>query len=164
MVLLGDFLGAQVFFYGQRIIGATFHRGVVGHDHALVALHPAYAGDHARRRRCRRCTYSVSRQLADFEKWRAGIERLIHPLTRQQFAASFVFRTGCFAALVDGLGDLVAQIGDQGPHGGRVGLKLGRTGVDFRNDLRHDAHQAFSANSSRPMSMRRISEVPAPIS
>ena len=81
VVLLGDFLGAQVFFHGQRIIGAALHRGVVGDDHAFAALHPANAGNHARRRRFV-VVEAVGRQLADFEEGRTGIEQVIHPLPR----------------------------------------------------------------------------------
>ncbi len=46
-VLLGDGLGAQVLLHGQRVVAATFYRGVVADDHALHAFHAADAGDHA---------------------------------------------------------------------------------------------------------------------
>ncbi len=45
-VLAGDGLGAQVFFHGQWVVAAAFHRGVVGDDHALHAFDAADAGDH----------------------------------------------------------------------------------------------------------------------
>jgi hypothetical protein len=41
----GRFLRAQMLFHGQRVVGAAFHRRIVGDDHALDAL---------RRGRCRR--------------------------------------------------------------------------------------------------------------
>ena len=46
-VLERDLLGAQVLLDGDRVVRPTFHRGVVGHDHALVPGDPADAGDDA---------------------------------------------------------------------------------------------------------------------
>jgi hypothetical protein len=48
-VLRRDLLRAQVLLDRHREVGAALHRGVVGHDHALDALHAADAGDHAAR-------------------------------------------------------------------------------------------------------------------
>ena len=48
-VLLGDLLRAQVLLHGQREVRAALDRGVVRHDHALLTLDDADAGDDARR-------------------------------------------------------------------------------------------------------------------
>ena len=66
-VLLGDGLGAQVLFDGQRVIGAAFDRGIVGHDHAFDAFHPADAGNHPGSRDVF-AIHLMSCQLAQLEK------------------------------------------------------------------------------------------------
>lgn len=35
VVLLGDLLGAEVLLHRHRVVRASLHRGVVGHNHAL---------------------------------------------------------------------------------------------------------------------------------
>ena len=47
VVLFGDFLRTQVFFHRHRVIRAAFYRGIVGHNHTLLALNLAYACHHA---------------------------------------------------------------------------------------------------------------------
>ena len=44
-VLQRDFLGAQVLFHGQGIVGAAFYGGIVGHDHYLATVDNPDAGD-----------------------------------------------------------------------------------------------------------------------
>jgi hypothetical protein len=46
-VLLGDFLGAEVFLHGDRVVGAALHGGVVGDDDAFAPVDDADAGDDA---------------------------------------------------------------------------------------------------------------------
>jgi hypothetical protein len=53
------------------------------------------------------------------------------------------------------------EVGDQLRHRVGVGAKLGGAGIDGAGESRH--RQAVSRNSSRPINMRRISDVPAPI-
>src|SRR6185437_15348356 len=50
VVLLGHLLGAQVLLNRQREVRAALDGRVVGHDHALLALDDADAGDDAGRR------------------------------------------------------------------------------------------------------------------
>ncbi|KWV85103.1 hypothetical protein PFLmoz3_05251 [Pseudomonas fluorescens] len=85
-VLLGDGLGAQVFFNGQRVIGAAFDRGIVGHNHAFDAFHPADAGNHPGSRDVF-AIHLVGGQLAQLEKRRTRIEQTVDTLAGQQFAA-----------------------------------------------------------------------------
>jgi hypothetical protein len=66
-VLLRDFLRAEVFLDGERVVGAALHRRVVAQDHALAAGDAADAGDHA----CARdfvIVEAVGDELADFEE------------------------------------------------------------------------------------------------
>ena len=46
-VLCRDLLGAQVLLDRNRVVGTTFDRCVVGHDHAFAAGDPADPGDDA---------------------------------------------------------------------------------------------------------------------
>ncbi len=48
-VLPGDLLRSQMLLDSERIVGAALHRGIVRHDHALLAVHGAHAGHNARR-------------------------------------------------------------------------------------------------------------------
>ncbi len=85
-VLLGDGLGAQVFLHGERVVGAAFDRRVVGDDHAFDAFDPADAGDHPGGWHIF-AIHLMGRQLADFQKRRAGVEQAIDALAGQQLAA-----------------------------------------------------------------------------
>ena len=67
IVLRRDFLRAQVFLDGQRIISTALHRRIVGDDHALTAGDPADAHDHARARRLI-IVETAGDELADLEK------------------------------------------------------------------------------------------------
>ncbi|MOA45441.1 hypothetical protein D3C78_1678370 [compost metagenome] len=67
--------------HGQRVVGAAFHRGVVGHDHAFHAFHAADAGHHAGGGHVF-AVHLMGGQLADFEKWRARVQQAIDTLTR----------------------------------------------------------------------------------
>jgi hypothetical protein len=85
-IFQGDFLGAQVLLDGQRVVGAAFHRRVVGDDHAFDAVNAADAGDHRRRRHIA-AIHVVSGELADLKKRRAGIKQAADAFARQQLAA-----------------------------------------------------------------------------
>mmetsp|Transcript_22728 Transcript_22728/g.37564 ORF Transcript_22728/g.37564 Transcript_22728/m.37564 type:complete len:635 (-) Transcript_22728:3304-5208(-) len=96
-ILLGDLLGAQVFFDGHGIIGAALYGGVVANHHNLVAHDPANARDHTRTRsrpiiktmRCRR---------PDLKKGRARIKQIGDPVTRQHLAPADMARARSFPA------------------------------------------------------------------
>jgi hypothetical protein len=51
MILEGDLLGAKVFLDGDRQVGATFDRGIVGDEQHLTARDPANPGDQTGARR-----------------------------------------------------------------------------------------------------------------
>ena len=85
-------------------------------------------------------------------------------------------RSAEFQANAAALGKTVADLREQAArvslgggdaaHFRSIGLELGRAGIDAGFDDGHLGFlaQAVSENSSRPISMRRISEVPAPSS
>ena len=110
VVLLGDFLRAQMLFHGQRIIGSALHRGVIGDDHALDARDAADACDDAGARRVV-AIKAMGGELADFEKSRAGIEQGVDALARQKLAARLVpRRRDCRRRPAARLSNFVAQI------------------------------------------------------
>ena len=99
-------------------------------------------------------------ELGKFQERRAGIEQGVDPVAREKLAAVLMPLARLRAAAQRGAGHLRAQIGHKFRHRRRVGAKLRAARVGGR---RQD-HQADSLNNSRPISMRRISLVPAPIS
>ena len=100
-------------------------------------------------------------ELPELEERRARIEQPVDAVAREELAARDVLVARRLAAALGHLARLRAQVLDERSHRRRVGLELGRAGLDLGLE---DVHQALSENSSRPISMRRISEVPAPIS
>ena len=88
--------------------------------------------------------------------------KLADPVAGQELAARHVLLARGGAAALRDLARLGAQVLHEGAHRLRVRLELRRARLDLGLE---DVHfQALSANSSRPISMRRISDVPAPIS
>jgi hypothetical protein len=165
VVLLRDLLRAQVLLHRHRVIGAALHGGVVGDHHAVHALDAADAGDHAGRRRFA-VVHAVRGELANLEERCAGVEQLRHAVARQQLAARGVAFTR-----------------PAPPPSAAFSTCRRRSATVLRNcsALRRNSSlrgmiwlwmtcmvltlaQAVSENSSRPISMRRISLVPAPIS
>ena len=101
-------------------------------------------------------------ELPDFEKGAAGVEQMVHPIARQQLAAPDMARARCVAPAQRRGGDIGAQLVGQRAVMRGIGpkrLAVGRErGVENRS-----AHRPIPI-SSRPMSMRRTSLVPAPMS
>ena len=75
----------------------------------LVAVHPAYARDQARRRG-RAVIHVMRRGGADFKKRRAGIEQVRHPVARQHLATRNVPRPGFFTTASGGMGGGSAHV------------------------------------------------------
>src|SRR5450830_1391533 len=141
VVLLGDFLGAQVLLDRDRVVGAALDGGVVTDDHAFLAGHAAHARDDAGRR-CRVraagfLVHVVGGQLGKFEEGSAGIEQHLDAVARQQLAPGDVLGAGGFAAALGDLGHPGAQVVDQGLHGGRIGLEIFAARIELAFDVRH---------------------------
>ncbi len=159
-VLERDLLRAQVLLDGDRVVRAALDRRVVGDHEQFAAVDAADAGHQARGRRVV-AVQAVGGERRDLEKRAAGIEQGLDALARQQLAARHVLRAcGLVAA---GRRERLAplQVGDERRHVRRVRAELGAAGIHARGDARHGA---VARSSSRPISMRRISLVPAPIS
>ena len=92
-VLPRDLLGAQMLLDRDRVVGATFHGRVVGHDHAFAPGHPADAGDHARAGALV-VVHAVGGKRRHLEQRAAGIQQPVHPVPRQQLAAADVALAG----------------------------------------------------------------------
>ena len=158
-VARGDLLRAQVLLDRHRVVAAAFDRRVVADDHAFPAGDAADAGDDAGAGHLV-AVHAVRRQLRKFEERRAGIEQRVDAFAWQQLAAPLVAGARRGTAAQGGTRGLGAQVGDQRGHG----LGVRTETVAARIGGRGQDHQAVSRNSSRPISMRRISLVPAPIS
>ena len=143
-VLQRDLLRAEVLLHGQREVGAALHRGVVGDDHALAPGDAADAGDRCRRTGPR-CHTSRARRAGPTSRNGGGrVEQRADAVARQQLAAGEVALAGRLpAALPRGGGDL-AQVGDQGGHGGSVGEQFARGSNWFRG-----RHRTYSPRIDR---------------
>ena len=172
VVLLRNFLRPQVFLDGQRIVRATFDGGIVGDDHALDTVYAPHAADDSGR------GYLVvvdfpGRQLADFEERRVLIKEGTNPFAGQHLAARYVTLSGALAAALHHLLAQRREILRERLVHREVGGKVVRIAIDLGLDqghlrsrvlLKQSGHGPVASKSSRPISMRRISLVPAPIS
>ena len=151
VVLLGDLLGAQVLLDRHRVVGAAFHGGIVGDDHAFGAFDPADAGDQPGCR-CIVVVHAVGGKLADLEEGRARIEQVVDALARQKFAAAGVPRARSLATALRDLRGLGAQIVDERAQSLRIGFELRRARIDMRLDYSHlRARQAARSALSAPL-------------
>jgi hypothetical protein len=135
-ILGRDLLRAQVLLHRQRIIGAALDRGVVDDDDAFGALDAADAGDDAGRGDVA-AIHVPCRELADFEKGRAGVEKLRQPFARQQLAAPDMALARLVGAAARDGGGLVGNIGDQRLHAFRIGREGFGGGGELRLDDGH---------------------------
>ena len=71
----GNFLGAQMFFYGKRVISAPFNRGIVGKDHTLLTLDPTDAGNNPGGRHVV-AVHFIGGKLGQFEERCTNIKQL----------------------------------------------------------------------------------------
>ena len=165
MVVARDLLRPQVLLHGDGIVGAALDGGVVGDDDAVAAADLADAGDDAAGRDLA-VIHAVRRQRRQLQERAAGIEQRGDAVAHQELAALGVAHPRLVGAAARRLGELVAQILDRAAHGLGIAREVGGLGVDVRKQNGHP--QPLSRQpllkSSRPISMRRISEVPAPIS
>ena len=164
----GDFLRAQVLLDGQRIIRAALHGRVVGDDHAGAAANPTRPANNPGGGQGR-IVNLVRRELTDFQKRRAGIQQRVDALARGHLAAGAMARQCGVAAAAQDHGDGFAQPLREAAQLPVVFAKRLGGGVDAGMQNHNPAppipSQPFSSRiNSRPMSIRRISEVPAPIS
>ena len=114
----------------ERVIRAALHRGVVAHDHALDAAHPADAGDDAGAGGLV-VVHVHGRQRRQLEERRARIKQRADALLRQQLAAPDMALAGFLAAAQPDFLDAPAQVVDQRAHGVGVLLEGVGAGVDL---------------------------------
>ena len=158
-VLRRDLLCAQMLLDRERVVGAALHRGVIADDDAFAARHPSNAGDDPGRGDLV-AIHAVRCELREFQKCRARIEQRFNPIARQLLAPRYMTLPRGFRAAERCAPDRRMQIIHHSPHRVGVGAEL----VATRIEQAFEPHQAVSLNSSRPINMRRISDVPAPIS
>ena len=128
VVLGGDFLGPQVLFDGQRVIGPALDGRIVGDDDTGPAGHRTDPGDDSRGRYFA-SVQAVRGQRRQFEKRSCRIQQPVDPLPHQQAPA--------LAVLGDRLGrpsdrylrQLGVQIRDKCGHRRLIGRKLGASRI-----------------------------------
>jgi hypothetical protein len=164
-VLRRDLLRAQVLLHREREVRAAFHRGVVAHDHAFHAADAANTRNQAGAGRGVGAVLflvDVQRgQRTDLEKGRVGVKQALDPVARQQLAACRMLGARLVRPAACDARQLRVEVVDERAHRGRVGLEFLGARIELARQL---CHYIVSANNSLPISMRRISEVPAPIS
>ena len=111
-ILRRNLLGPEVFFDRDRVVGAAFDRGVVGHDHAFPSGNPTDSGNDPRRRAFV-VVHTVGGQRSDLQQWAARVEQPVDPFTRKQLASFDVTLSGALRAPESRDGQLAAQFGDQ---------------------------------------------------
>src|SRR3546814_161411 len=132
-------------------------RGIVGYDHAFAPPDPAYAGDDA----CgggAGAVHAVGGELADLQERAARVQQAMNPVAGQQLAARHMAVAMLLGAAERGLRHPRPQLFGQRAVMCFIGAKALALAVDRGGD---DSHAPIS---SRPISMRRISLVPAPMS
>ena len=157
VILSGDLLRAQVLLHRHREVRAALDRRVVRDHDDFRALHAADTGDHAGGR-CAAVVHAVRRERGQLEERRAGVEEGAHAIARQKLAALRVLAPRVFAAALGRNRHALLQLVGERAHVGSVGVK----GLGARIHPRRN--HAVASKISRPISMRRISLVPAPIS
>ncbi len=157
MILRSDFLRAQVLLHRHREVSAAFHRRVVRDDNDLGAVHAADAGDHARGGRAA-VVHAVRRERRKLEERRAGIEQRADAIARQELAALGMLTTRILAAAFRRDSQALLELVGERAH--VRGVRVKGFGIRIHPRRNH----AVASKISRPISMRRISLVPAPIS
>lgn len=137
MILLGDFLGAQVFLDRHRIVGTALDGRVIADNHHVLARHAADTGDHS-------CAmdialiHAVGCQRADLQEGRACIQQTLDPVTGQKLAAGQVFLPRPFGSACRCLGRFLLQIRDQAVHGLCVFTETGGLRIERGGQLGHE--------------------------
>ncbi len=155
---LGDLLRAQVFLDGHRIVGAALHGGVVADDHDVLPHDPADPGDQPGAGRVA-AVKPVRRRRADLKERATRVEQVGHPFARRHLAPRDMALARLFAAAGGGKGRGLRRNCQSFEMRGAVGRGLFRTGQEVGRQF-----HPIAPMSSRPISIRRISLVPAPIS
>ena len=115
VVLLGDFLRAEVLLHSQRKVGAALDRSVVGDDHALLALdHPDPRHDPGRGRLS--VVHLPGGQGSELEEGRSRIEEAIDALAGRQLAPRAVALDRFLAATARDQRGALPELGDKGDH------------------------------------------------
>jgi hypothetical protein len=136
VVLLGNFLGAQVFLDGHGIVGATFDGSVIGDDHAFLSLDHADTGDDTGRWRLV-LIHIPGCQWAEFQEGRIGVAEQLDALAGKQLVALAMPGDGLFTSALLHLFDALVKLLEQILEVARVLLKCGAIAIYVSFD---DAH------------------------
>ena len=139
-VVEGDLLRAHVLLDRDRIVGAAFHRRVVGDDNRFAAGDTADAGDDARPR-CVVVIHVLGGERRELEERRLRVEEAVDTVADGQLALVAMPLEIFRAATLAGAGQPLAQLTDELLHPILVGFE-GRVGrVDMRVEDEHHQPQ-----------------------
>mmetsp|Transcript_17240 Transcript_17240/g.49836 ORF Transcript_17240/g.49836 Transcript_17240/m.49836 type:complete len:321 (+) Transcript_17240:1365-2327(+) len=96
----------------QRVVGSTFHSGVVGDEEHLTAVHEADAGDDARGVRAA-VVHVPCGERRQLQELGAGVDDRLDALAGQRLAALPMLIDGLLAAARAHQGEAVLQLSDQ---------------------------------------------------
>ena len=136
MVFRRDLLRPQMFFGRQRVVGSAFDRGVIGDHHHLAAVDLADPGNDPGTRDLI-VIESQGGQGRKLKERTVRVEQRGDAFARQQLAALPVLLARGRRTAFPDLGDLDAEIIDEGEHVVRIPLKLRRPWIDLGFKDRH---------------------------
>ena len=131
-----NLLRPQMLLHGDRIVGAAFHRRVVGDNHHVAAGDTRNAGHDAGSRRVVFVDAEPG-ECRQLEERRAGIDEPIDPLAHRQLSLLAMTLDVLGAAAFSGDRELLAQLGNHLFHALAIGLKRGAVLVDVRLENLH---------------------------
>jgi hypothetical protein len=108
-ILQRHFLGPQVLLHGDRVVGASFDGGVVGHHDALAAGHPPDPGDHASAG-APAVVHALGGQRRELEEGAPGVEQVVDALAGKELAPVDVLGTCRRGAALAPLAQPLAKI------------------------------------------------------
>ena len=134
MVLQGNFLGAQVFLDGNRVVGSALDCGIIGENHHLFSLDHTDTG-HDPGRCLLPVVHVPCRERTQLKEGSVGVHQPLNPVPGQQLAAASVQLHRTLPAASPHLGQPPLQVAHQGFHAGLVVQKIpvgsSQVGADY---------------------------------
>ena len=122
--------------YGDRIVGAAFHRRVIGDDEHLATRDAADARDDAGARRVV-VVHLPRRERRQLEKRRAFVEQPIDAFADRHLALLAMPLQVAFAAAFARLREAVAKLGDERRHLLLIRVELGAVSTNAGREALH---------------------------
>ena len=136
VILLGDFLRAQMLLDRHRVVRAAFDGRVVGHDDAVPAFDDADARDDAGRG-TGVVVHAVRRQRRELQEIRSRIDQEIDALARRELVSLAMFGGRLRAAALANGGQALAQFRGEALHARFVPSETFAVRIEVRLDQTH---------------------------